>query len=451
MSLGQPERSPGDSAARRKECLSIIRGNFAFVLDRFGKRPDYPWIETKYSVLTGSDFPEDDPVRGLDTVYGWIQGRALEALSTYAQWEEADAGLREKIPEVVQTVQQSLRAARAVNDGHLYFTMTAEGRAFVLSRDGNRTLVEQPGQLPWNFSDLFGVKGLYAAAQWLHDSGGLQEAEEYARLVENSFDRDFQNDQIAFNSGFSQGKKWGWYGPRMIWLTHLRRLMEIHPSREVLERGLSLIEGILHQHTNNRGQLAGIDQGVVFEYTDSEGNPLVCDGKVVANPGHSLEFTGLAQMFLLAARKAGFSEEPRIKAIEQCLPALLKANFSLGFNAGPGGIYNQVDLLSGEKINSKMPWWSLPETMRAALAVARLPEGEVDQEALDIFNISMDAFLHGYVSDGPYRLAVQTLDEKGKPVNFIPAVPAQDPGYHTALSLMDCADLLNADQEEAID
>ncbi|MGA1196501.1 MAG: hypothetical protein ACO36I_08400, partial [Candidatus Latescibacterota bacterium] len=47
--------------------------------DRFD--PSYPFVNTKLSLLTGKDFGEHDPIRGRNAVYGWIQGRGLEALA----------------------------------------------------------------------------------------------------------------------------------------------------------------------------------------------------------------------------------------------------------------------------------------------------------------------------------------------------------------------------------
>ena len=34
-------------------------------------------------------------------------------------------------------------------------------------------------------------------------------------------------------------------------------------------------------------------------------------------------------------------------------------------------------------------------------------------------------------------MAVQTVDEEGRPVDVIPATPDADPGYHTGLSIID--------------
>ena len=52
------------------------------------------------------------------------------------------------------------------------------------------------------------------------------------------------------------------------------------------------------------------------------------------------------------------------------LPLLLQTNFRNGFTGR--GICKAFDLVSGLPTNTDMPWWSLPETMRAATAVHAL-------------------------------------------------------------------------------
>ena len=56
------------------------------IVDRYERSPDYPFIDTKLDLTSGRDFPEDDPIRGRSAVYGWIQGRGLEALAGHGLW-----------------------------------------------------------------------------------------------------------------------------------------------------------------------------------------------------------------------------------------------------------------------------------------------------------------------------------------------------------------------------
>ena len=61
-------------------CTTVMRA----IADRYD--PAYPFVNTKLDLITGQDFAADDPVRGKQAVYGWIQGRALEALAGHARW-----------------------------------------------------------------------------------------------------------------------------------------------------------------------------------------------------------------------------------------------------------------------------------------------------------------------------------------------------------------------------
>ena len=65
---------------------AIVLSNLQVIIDRCERQPDYHWIDTKLNLITGKDFAVSDPLRGTETVYAWIQGRALEALAGHALW-----------------------------------------------------------------------------------------------------------------------------------------------------------------------------------------------------------------------------------------------------------------------------------------------------------------------------------------------------------------------------
>ena len=54
------------------------------------------------------------------------------------------------------------------------------------------------------------------------------------------------------------------------------------------------------------------------------------------------------------------------------MPAILTHIHALCFQPGPAGICKSYDLVSRRPPNTDMPWWSLPETMRAAAHCAGL-------------------------------------------------------------------------------
>lgn len=88
---------------------------------------------------------------------------------------------------------------------------------------------------------------------------------------------------------------------------------------------------------------------------------------VLCDPGHALEFVGLAAKFLLAARARGRSA-PGLAELAAALPRMLATCFSLGFRPGPGGIVKAVDLAGGDgaTINDDM---ACTLSTRPALAI----------------------------------------------------------------------------------
>jgi mannose/cellobiose epimerase-like protein (N-acyl-D-glucosamine 2-epimerase family) len=132
-----------------------------------------------------------------------------------------------------------------------------------------------------------------------------------------------------------------------------------------------------------------------------------------------------------------------IRGIERIMPALLDRAFANGFRPVVGGICKTVDLLTRRPVDDTMPWWSLPETIRAALAAWRVAESEASRPiGLEILTRSHNAFVAHYVRPRTHLMAVKVRDARGAVLDVIPAYPDADPGYHTALSLMDALDLI---------
>ena len=87
-------------------------------------------------------------------------------------------------------------------------------------------------------------------------------------------------------------------------------------------------------------------------------------------------------------------------------------------------------------MNSDMPWWSLPETMRAAIAAYHAAPNDRPTFGRIAAQCS-NAFVHNYVKPDLNLMASQTINEAGHVVDVIPATPDADPGYHTGLSIID--------------
>ena len=111
-SLAQLKRATDDYQAI---CLTVLE----VMLQRFERRPDYPFIDTKLDLSTGRDFPDDDPIRGLDAVYGWIQGRGLEALAGHGRWLRDGTGAADRsqlLPRIETMIRAVLRTLRRIRD-----------------------------------------------------------------------------------------------------------------------------------------------------------------------------------------------------------------------------------------------------------------------------------------------------------------------------------------------
>ena len=63
----------------------ILTDSMTVIADRF-ERGGYPFIDTKFDIVSGRDFGEnDEPFRRKECVYSWIQGRGLESLAKHVR------------------------------------------------------------------------------------------------------------------------------------------------------------------------------------------------------------------------------------------------------------------------------------------------------------------------------------------------------------------------------
>jgi mannose/cellobiose epimerase-like protein (N-acyl-D-glucosamine 2-epimerase family) len=143
-------------------------------------------------------------------------------------------------------------------------------------------------------------------------------------------------------------------------------------------------------------------------------------GEDACNVGHGIEFVGFALDYL---------SEDADPALVAKLERILTASFRAGF-ADPG-ISLSVSLKDGKPLSPYQPWWSLPETIRAA-ALCYMRTGNL--ETLKIWQQADAAFFSHYWRGVP-PIAYQTMTGEG-PVDFVPATPDLDPAYHTGLSLL---------------
>ena len=180
----------------REMTMTVIRS----IIRRCERDTSYPFIDTKFSLLDGKDFPDDDPIRGKRTIYSWIQGRGLEAFVAHADWFAAMGGEYkedvERLKNIISRVFYRVEDIRMSNNGRLFFMMTDAGKPCRLNSVGEVEEFEFDGSTGPNYSDLFYSKGMVAAADMLDDEDKKCKAcEWFDRICEEIFEDKFQSDQ----------------------------------------------------------------------------------------------------------------------------------------------------------------------------------------------------------------------------------------------------------------
>jgi hypothetical protein len=357
------------------------------------------FLNTKVNSLTLSDYQDEDGTRGPAYLYGWIQGRALEAVATHAAYfEQEDAALAAELDAAGRALYRALCALQR-RDGHGYFCYDSGLKPVYTAPDGALQRQEAAGSV-YTYSDAFFAKGLVAgAARYAPDD--LPEHVAYlAQVIAAIEQRRFQMDErrrLSPDAALGEPED---FGPRMILLG---------------------AAGLLHRL--GLGDRAGFADRFIMQVLERHFDPQSgllrnVPGADLCNVGHAIEFVGFALDHL-----QGNGDRPLL----QQLQTVLASSFRCGF-VGPG-LCLLVSAATGEALSPYCPWWSLSETVRSA---ALCFEATGDAEALRMWEQADQAFFAHYWRGA---FAYQTLTQDG-PVDFVPATPDLDPGYHTGLSLL---------------
>ena len=130
-------------------------------LDRMS--PTAPLINTKLNSLTLQDYGPDDGLRAPDFVYGWIQGRGLEALILHARYfEKMDQQLSYRLYDAAEALYPFLNNLIASQQG-AFFLYDNNWQPVCREGPGGPTRQQREPDIA-TYSDLFCVKGLIAAA-----------------------------------------------------------------------------------------------------------------------------------------------------------------------------------------------------------------------------------------------------------------------------------------------
>lgn len=380
-------------AEARSTYVDINTRNLAWMLARPPLQGVF--LNTKVNSITLKDYDRSDGWRGPDFTYGWIQGRGLEALVTHAAFFEAeDKSLAERLLAAAEPLYHALHDLHDAH-GHGYFVYDSTMQPVSPDKDDAPKPCRRPPDL-FTFADIFVAKGLLAAARRF-DPASIEVYQR--RLVEIA--AAIEDGRFVEEHANAEGAPVviSDYGPRMILLSAAPLLEKSHAAFAT-----RFIDHVLQHHraSTNAGSIALADHA----------------GQDVCNPGHAIEFAGYG----LDALEADDTRTADLQAI-------LLGAFALGY--APPGICLSASLSSGASASPFFPWWPLPEAIGAAAAAYRRTR---DSSVLDLWQRAHMAFLDNFWREDA-GLAYQTRDVGG-PVDYVPATPDLDPGYHTGLSLL---------------
>jgi len=404
----------------------IIYSNVSSVVERCDKHEDYIWIDTKYNVIDGLEYQIDDKIHGQNTIYAWIQGRGIEALAGHISYLKKYHGnestaLVGQIRNILKLILFQLSKIRAQCGGHVYFFMDQSGTPFTFDESGNRKPTVLTTQSPYNFSDLFCAKGMYAAAKTTENHDLASEARKYCLDVTKAIQTyTIVSDQYQFDKNNPVGQVTGRksHASFMIQIGAMALMVSHEKDNSFVETGLKLIEYVLDNYVNTKNKFSKLEEFDFVEFLDSENQPWSQDGKIISDPGHALEFVGLAFKFTDTVKRLRITDcdqKNRLCRIESVLPKIFKQNFRNGFQPQLGGICKLFDLITRNPINSDMPWWSLPETIRAALYCwQNEPSVSAKQNYLEIANECSRCFKLNYIVSERDMMPIQNRCGDGK-------------------------------------
>jgi mannose/cellobiose epimerase-like protein (N-acyl-D-glucosamine 2-epimerase family) len=394
-----------DSAGSRYVAMNVA--TLRWMLAR--PRPHGAFLDTKLNPVTLKDYDVTDGWRGPDWTYGWIQGRGLESLAVHAEvFATTDQDLMAALDDAGRGLYAALDKLQT-RDGHGYFRYGPDMRPVCGADDGPLEPQVADGDV-FTYSDAFFAKGLIAGAARYAPADLPRQLAALARVIEAIEDCRFQMAEKVPLSPLTARAEPGDFGPRMILLgaAGLLRRLGRTDATEYADR---FIDHILSRHLDSA---SGLLRNVA--------------GQEACNVGHGIEFVGFALDHL------GPDGDPdTIRTLER----VLVASFDRGL-VGPG-IRLLVSAATGRPLSPFCPWWPLPETIRAA-SLAYAATGSAD--AMRIWKVADERFLEGYWRGDP-PIAYQCLTPDG-PVDYVPATPDLDPGYHTGLSLLAAARVAEA-------
>ena len=432
-----------------KESRQATIDAMRLLISRYEANYGYPFINMKFSTLDGKDFEAEADVerdfRGPSAIFGWIQGRGLESLAMHAAWMDTEEPqLSVACDGMLAAVTERLLRISMFNEGRFVFLTTPDGRPFRMGADGRREYYNA-STLPPGTTDQFTSKGLIAAGVRLGRKDVLDLGlETFRNVIAAIRQHNYRGDQVAFDPKNPASKpipgRFG-KGPWMLAMGAYALFCEICPETgNWVHDGCLALEEMLDKCVVAKDG-DGLRKYDYVEYGDKNGNPWRDDqGRVYQDPGHALEFVGLAARFLYFARKRNPTSALYLRVSERCkrdFPEIFMSAFNNGFQRPAGGICKTFDLIGRKAINDDMPWWNLPETLRAAAFVLEMSPDHPRRKEVAAAAAECAAALFGPFRSPVPGIFAQTRNVAGEAVPVVPATPDADPGYHTGLALID--------------
>ncbi len=407
-----------------------IETGVRLLLHRHGRSVDWPYLDTKFNPNTGLDLPSES----YQVIYPWLLGRGMEALLLHLDvlgalelTQEEKSRAREIFPQLVTNMAEAILKLMARYKGRCPFRVD---RSFALNPlHGNPKApdFDRVGE-----GDLFCAKGLLASTNPTLRQTGVDMLDRIGSRVEQGL---FELEAARL-SGQGQSQSMHMLFQSVPGL-FARGGLDEHVRDRLCKCSCQFLQFVLDHHWEP-------GTGRFSEYID----PHTRERGEYLDPGHATEFVGLGLSAVAVMETQGFGlDSARQRLLVRAkieMPHILIRVFRAGFNERWEGIFKAVNNRTGEVMDFDMPWWNLPETMRAALLAAlATAEEEVREECLAIYAKCHNAYFRHYLNPDMMYFPYQTrCGRTGKVLNSVPAVPEGDPLYHSNLSFLEILSIL---------
>jgi hypothetical protein len=422
---------------------AIVGPTLKIMADRFLRFEDeLGWIDMKFDPVDGRDRINDAHYRR-DRVYSWIQGRALESLVVHQRWLARLEGYSAahfaaetgRLDHIAGSLYSRMLSVCLPGEYiQVPFVMDSEGTA----AGENRSF----GHDETTLSHLFVLRGLASFAGYTGKTGDLSRILPALRkAVDASIRGECLDDQVRFgdSGGESYSSERKGYEGQMIALGACEILHSITGDPDDLSRGLETIRCVIRRFLQDIPGIGpvmvdafGPDGKAILTKTGSGSGQSV----LATNPGHAIEFAGLALQFL---RHTGASLE---EGLAQRLVDLV-LRYEKICRAPHGGIVRSMEAATGSALEAHCPWWSSFEAARTFAEIyGRSKSPEERRTCVDRIRSYLDCIQKAYIAPSSIGVPVQTLSSEGSVLPIIPATPDIDPGYHTGIPLIDVYEVL---------